>query len=71
MTEEMEKGKLVTFLNYLIDHNGEHSEELTELAEKVNTGINDVVSDDIRAAARLMNESTEYLKKALMKLSKD
>ena len=71
MTEEMEKGKLVTFLNYLIEHNGEHSEELRELAEKVDKGTNDVARDEIRAAARLMNESTEYLKKALMKLSKD
>ena len=67
----MEREKLTTLLNYLIEHNGEHSEELTELAEKVEILANDVVRDDIREAAQLMNKSTEYLKQALVKLSKD
>jgi hypothetical protein len=66
-----EKGKLTTLLNYLIEHNREHSEELTELAEKVKKVANDVIREDIQEAARLMNESTEYLKQALMKLRKD
>ena len=68
---EIEKQKLTKLLNYLIEHNGEHSEELTELSEKVKMVASDVVRDDIREAAQLMDESTKYLKQALVKLSKD
>jgi hypothetical protein len=68
---EGEKKRLTTLLNYLIKHNEEHSGELIELAEKVKTVANDVVRDDILEAARLMGESTEFLKQAFMELSKD
>jgi hypothetical protein len=68
---EGEKERLTTLLNYLIKHNEEHSEELIELAEKAKTVAKDVVRDDILGAARLMDESTEYLKLALAELSKD
>ena len=67
---EGEEQKLPTLLSYFIQHNGEHSDELMELAEKTKTIANDVVRDHIREAARLMNESTEYLKRALVELDK-
>jgi hypothetical protein len=68
---EGEKERLTALLNYLIKHNEEHSEELIELAERAKTVAKDVVRDDILEAARLMSESTEYLKLALAELSKD
>jgi hypothetical protein len=69
----MENGKerLTALLDYLIEHNGEHSEELTGLAERAKTVANDIVRDDLREAARLMNDSSEHLKHAVMELSKE
>ena len=67
----IEKGKLITLLNYLTEHNREHSKELMELAEKAKTVAKSDVQNNIEEAARLMNESTEYLKQALMKLNTD
>ena len=68
---EEEKKRLTTLLNYFTKHNKEHSEELIELAEKAKKVANDVVRDDILEAARLMDESTEFLKMAFVELSKD
>ena len=68
---EGDKERLTTLLNYLFKHNEEHSKELIELAEKAKTVANKVVRDDILEAARLMDESTEYLKLALVELNKD
>ena len=68
---EQDKEKLKTLLDYLIKHNGEHCEELRELAENAKTMAMDLAKEDIREAARLMSESTEYLKKALTELMKD
>lgn len=68
---EVEREKLITLLNYLIEHNGEHSEELVQLVDKAKTIANDAVLDNIREAAGLMSESTEHLKQALMELEKD
>jgi hypothetical protein len=68
---ESEKGKLITLLNYLIEHNTEHSKELTELAEKSKAVANNAALNKIRKASRIMMESTEYLKQALAEVSKD
>ena len=66
----MERERLPRLLNHLMEHNLDHSKELTELAEKAKTVAADAVLDDIREAARLMNESADYLKQALTKLGK-
>ncbi|MFC2058909.1 hypothetical protein ACFLTS_04615 [Chloroflexota bacterium] len=68
---EHDKERLKTLLDYLIEHNREHSEELRELAENAKTMDMGLAKEDIREAARLMVESTEYLKKALMEFRKD
>jgi hypothetical protein len=68
---ESEKGKLITLLKYLIEHNAEHSKELTELAEKSKAVANNTALNKIRKASRIMIESTEYLKQALAEVSKD
>lgn len=68
---EKSKEKLTTLLNYLIDHNKDHSEELKELAEKVVGVTGDTVQSHILEAARLLDKSTVSLAKALSELSKD
>lgn len=68
---EQDKEKLITLLDYLIRHNGEHSEELKELADKTKVIAAGVAQENMLEAARLINESNEYLKKALMELNKD
>ena len=69
--EKQGKNKLVTLLNYLIEHNGEHSQELLEVAEEAKSVANDSVQSSIREAARLMDESTKSLKQALQELGKN
>ena len=66
-----EKEKLITLLNYLIEHNAEHSMELTELAKNSEIVDSDIVRSKIQEAARVMSESTEYLKQALAEVNKD
>ncbi len=66
----VEKGKLVTLLSYLIEHNGEHSQELRELAGEVSPAADGTIPGDIKEAARLMDKSTEYLKQALVKINR-
>ncbi|RLC59825.1 MAG: hypothetical protein DRI01_10980 [Chloroflexi bacterium] len=68
---ESEKERLLALLKYLIEHNGEHSKELTELAEKSKAITKDVVLNNIRKAARTMNEATGYLKQALEEADKN
>jgi hypothetical protein len=68
---EKSKEKLTTLLSYLIDHNRDHSEELKGLAEKVIGVTGDIVQSHILEAARLLDESTGSLAKALSELSKD
>ena len=68
---EDEKEKLITLLNYLIEHNTDHSTELTELAGNSEIAASDLVRSNIREAARMMTESTEYLKQALAEVRKD
>ena len=67
---ENDAGKLITLLNYLVEHNNEHGEELTQLAEKVEGVAGDVARDHLLEAAQLMEKSTNSLVKALAELNR-
>ncbi len=68
---ESDRGKLRTLLNYLIDHNREHSQELKALAEGLKGTDRNTVSSHILEAARLLDGSTDSLAKALAELKED
>ena len=68
MENNDDREKLATLLSYLVDHNREHSQELTELAEKVTGAEEKTVRGHILKAAQLMDQSTEFLIKALAEL---
>ncbi len=67
---ENDAGKLITLLSYLIEHNNEHGEELTQLAGKVKGVAGDVVHDHLLEAAQSMEKSTHSLVKALAELNR-
>ena len=65
---EDEKIQLKTMLNYLIDHNEEHSQEFREWAEKAKTSGESEVCDQILQAADDLDRANEALNRALQKL---
>ncbi len=62
--------RIITLLNYLVNHNRDHSQELRELAEQVKGLTGGNVLQYVLEAAQLMDKSTESLKRALSELSK-
>ena len=66
--EDDDKDKLAALLSYLVEHNREHSQELTELAKKVTEVEEEAIRGHILKAAQLMDDSTESLIKALSEL---
>jgi coproporphyrinogen III oxidase-like Fe-S oxidoreductase len=63
-----EKSKLKTLLGYGIEHNREHSLELTEWVEKAKAMGEEEVASEIRQAIEQMDKVTVLLAQSLKKL---
>lgn len=57
------QSKLKSLLSYWLDHNGEHTAEFYEWADKIAADRADI-AEQLRQAADKMAEADEYLKKA-------
>ena len=66
MSDSMKE--LDALLGYLIGHNKDHAEEITELAEKALALGKTRTHSELLAGVRAMNESTEHLEAALKEL---
>lgn len=65
MVKKTDKQKLVTLLNYWIDHNREHSQEFQEWSEKANAMGEPKVAKSIQQSITEMNKATDRLSQAL------
>jgi hypothetical protein len=63
-----DKERLIVLLKYLIGHNKEHGQELRELAMKAKGMVTETIQSHILEAAQRMDESVEFLMKALSEL---
>ncbi len=63
-----ERAKLVTLLNYWIEHNKEHTEEFREWAEKVKRFGEAEAYEEMLQAAQQMDKASESLSQALRRL---
>jgi len=63
MDEELRR--LDAFLEYLIQHNSDHAEEIEGLAQKAKALGESVVCDDLAKGMEYMRQSNENLKHAL------
>lgn len=66
---DSELKELKALLSYMIKHNGDHAEELRELAEKAKSLGNTIAYDELFAGLKEMQKANERLKKAFNKLS--
>ncbi|MFC1937852.1 hypothetical protein ACFLWY_04790 [Chloroflexota bacterium] len=66
--EDDDRDNLAALLSYLVEHNREHSQELTELAKKATGAEEQAVRGHLLKAAQLMDDSTEPLIKVLAEL---
>jgi len=62
--------RIITLLNYLVNHNRDHSQELRELAKQVKGLTGGNALQYVLEAVQLMDKSTESLKRALSELGK-
>ncbi len=63
-----DRDKFRTLLNYYIEHNNEHAQELKELADKVRSFAEKEVSDNLIQAAQEMDKASQILTRALKRL---
>ncbi len=63
-----DKEKLCTLLDYLIEHNKEHSQEIAEWAEKARALGEDEASERMFGAVKEMDKASEFLSQALERL---
>ena len=66
--EDSDKTKIETLLNYWIEHNKEHSEEIAEWAEKARALGEDDACEQMLEAVEEMDKANELLAQALEKL---
>jgi len=66
--EDSDKAKIKTLLNYWIEHNKEHSQEIIEWAEKARALGEDEACEQMLAAVQEMDKASELLAQALKKL---
>ena len=64
-----ERKKLVTLLDYWIEHNVEHGQEFREWAEKAESFGEPEVSEEIKRAADAMDAATGQLVQVKQKLA--
>ena len=60
-----DRTRLVTLLDYWMDHNTEHSQEFREWTAKVEAAGEVEAAAEILAAAQEMDKANEYLSRAL------
>jgi thymidylate synthase ThyX len=60
--------KIRTLLDYLIEHNKEHSQEIAEWAEKARALGADQAGEQMLKAAQQMDKANEFLSRALASL---
>jgi len=63
-----EKTKMKTLLNYLVEHNREHSREVKDWAGKAADMGEAGLADEMMQAAKAMDEANGLLEKSLKKL---
>ena len=63
-----ERAKLRTLLNYLIEHNQEHSQEVRDWAEKAKDMGEAGAAKEMRQAAEAMEKSVAHLARSLKSL---
>ena len=63
-----EKAKLRKLLNYLIEHNREHSQEVREWAAKAEAMGETQAAREMQQAAQAMDESVGYLSQSLKRI---
>ena len=66
--EGSDKAKIKTLLNYWVEHNKEHSQEIIEWAEKARALGEDEVCEQMLEAVQEMDKANEQLAQALKKL---
>ncbi|WP_292469735.1 hypothetical protein [Methanolobus sp.] len=65
---ELDKPKLEHLIGHWIEHNDSHSTSFSEWAVKIETAGYKEIAEDIKMAAAKMDECSELLKKAQVKL---
>ena len=66
-----EKTKLMTMLNYWIEHNKEHSQEFREWAERARSFGKVTAGEEILQAAEDMDKASKFLSQALGRLEEE
>lgn len=67
MDKDLSKDSVKHLLDHWIEHNESHSKSFRERATEV-AKVSEKAAQDIRAAAELMDQCTEMLKKAMQDL---
>jgi hypothetical protein len=65
---ELDKAKLEHLMGHWIEHNDSHSKSFNEWAEKIETAGYADIAEDVRSAAKKMDECSVLLEKARRKL---
>ena len=65
-----ERTKVVTLLNYWIEHNKEHSQEFKEWANKIKGFGEGEAGKDMLRAAQEMDKASQILSRALERLER-
>ncbi len=65
---ELDKPKLEHLIGHWVEHNDSHSKSFSEWSEKIEAAGYKEIADDIKLAAEKMDECSELLKKAKIKL---
>ena len=63
-----EKTKLRTLLNYWVEHNREHSQEIEDWADKAKALGEGKIAKEMLQAARAMDRASELLSQSLQRL---
>ena len=63
-----ERTKLRTLLNYLVEHNKEHSQEVRDWADKVRAMGEAKVAEEMLQASRAMDRASGLLTQSLKRL---
>ena len=71
MTEELTLIKITNLIEHWIEHNNSHIESFNSWADKITLADFVQSAKNITLAAQKMDESNEYLKKALEELCAD
>ncbi|MDK2825743.1 MAG: hypothetical protein PWQ63_1536 [Methanolobus sp.] len=65
---ELDKAKLEHLMGHWIEHNDSHSKSFNEWAEKIETAGYADIAEDVRSAAKKMDECSVLLEKVRRKL---